>query len=72
MAEGEEAEEEEISDSSMAEISASEFDEEEDDEEILEPKVLPQRLTRGSKMNQVYSPEHYPHSSHHNFLQKCL
>ena len=45
----EEEEDEELSGSSEAEISASE----EDDEEVLEPKVLPQRHTRGGKMNQV-------------------
>lgn len=45
----EEEEDEELSGSSEAEISASD----EEDEEVLEPKVLPQRLTRGGKMNQV-------------------
>ena len=45
----EEEEDEELSGSSEAEIS----DSDENDEEVLEPKVLPQRLARGGKMNQV-------------------
>lgn len=52
MSEEEEAMED-ASGSSEAEISASDPDE--DEEEVLEPKVLPQRLTRGGKMNQVRS-----------------
>lgn len=52
MSEEEEAMED-ASGSSEAEISASDPDEGE--EEVLEPKVLPQRLTRGGKMNQVRS-----------------
>ena len=52
----EEDDEAELSEgSSETEVSDSgESDEEDDDEEeLLEPKVLPRRLTRGGKMNQV-------------------
>lgn len=30
--------------------------EEESEEEILEPKILPERATRGGRMSQVYIP----------------
>ena len=44
---------EEISDDDVEDDSGAEAEESEEEEEVLEPRILPDRTTRGSRINKV-------------------